>query len=100
MGAFFVLNMTFLIIWVLVALFQGVLALGPMHRAWLERLLTAIAGNLVVLFLAVVVATIVVAAILPLEVVMPILLRPFVVTAATFVTLFRHPSDLLIVPLT
>ena len=44
------------------------------------------------------VTTIVAAAILPLEVAAPILLRPFVVTATTFVTLFHHLSDFLIVP--
>ncbi len=39
-----------------------------------------------------------VAVILPLEVAVTVLIRPFVVTTVTSVTLFRHLMDLLIVP--
>ena len=44
---FFVLKLTFVILGVLVALLGGVLALQPVHQAWLERLVAAIRGNLV-----------------------------------------------------
>jgi hypothetical protein len=78
------------------------LALWPVHRAWLERLVTAIRGSLVIPLLVafvVGVTTIAVTVILPLEVVTMVLVVLLVVTTVTSVTSFRHMADLLIVPL-
>jgi hypothetical protein len=100
-GALLVLKLTFVVPWVLIALLRGVLALRPMHCAWLECLVAAIRGSLVILLLVafvVVVTTIAVAAILPLEIAAMVLIRPFVVMTVTSVTSFRHLVDLLIVP--
>ncbi len=97
-----VLNLMFVILWVLVALLRSVLALWPVHRAWLERLVAVIRGSLVIPLLVtfvIGVTTIAVTMILPLEVVMMVLVVPLVVTTVTSVTLFRHMADLLIVPL-
>jgi hypothetical protein len=101
MGALLVLNLMFVVPWVLVALLRGVLALRPMHWAWLELLVAAIRGSLVILLLVafvVGVTTIPVAAILPLEVAARVLIRPFVVMTVTSIMPFRHQADLLIVP--
>ena len=92
----------FAVLGVLVALLGGVLALRPVHRAWLECLVVAIRRGPVFPFLVafvVGVRTIAVAAILPLEVATPVLIRPFVVMTVTSVTSFCHKADLLIVPL-
>ncbi len=43
---FFVLNMTFVLLGVLVALLGGVLSFWPMHQAWPERLVAAIRSGL------------------------------------------------------
>ncbi len=64
-----VLKLTFVILWVLVALLRGVLALWPMHQAWLEYLVATIRGSLVIPLLVafvVGVTTISVTTILPL----------------------------------
>jgi hypothetical protein len=76
---FFVLTLTFVILEVLVALLGGVLALWPMHRAWLECLVAAIRRSPVLLFLfafVVVVMRTAVNAILPF-VVMVVVLTAF-----------------------
>ncbi len=81
---------------------RGVFTLRPVHRAWLERLVVALSKNLVILFLVVLVVcvtTIAITAILPLEVGVTVLLRPFVATVVTSVTSFRHVAHLLIIPL-
>ncbi len=95
-----VLKLTFVVLWVLVALLRGVLALWPMHRALLECFVTVIRGSLVIPLLVafvVVITTIAVTAILPLEVVMMVLVVPLVVMTVTSITMFCHMADLLIV---
>jgi hypothetical protein len=97
-----VLKLTFVGLWVLVALLRGVLALWSVHQAWLEPFVTAIRGSLVIPLLVafvVVVTTITVTVILPLEVVTMVLVVPLGVTTVTSITLFCHMADLLIVPL-
>jgi hypothetical protein len=99
---FFVLNLTFVILGVLVALLGGVLALWPMHQAWLERLVAAIRRGPVLLFLfvfALVITTTTIVAILPLIVVAIVLVVLPAVAIVTSVSLFRHTADLLIEPL-
>ncbi len=101
MGTILVLKLKFCVPWVLVALLRGVLALRPVHRPWLEQLVIALSGNLVIpLFVAFVVGvtTIAITVILPLEVGTTVLLRPFVETVVTSVTLLRHVAHLLIIP--
>jgi hypothetical protein len=100
--AFFVLKLTFVNLGVLVALLRDVLALWPVHQAWLERLVAAIRGSLVLLFLVafvVVVTTTAVTAILPLVVVVVLLTVLPAVATVTSMTLFCHKADLLVVPL-
>jgi hypothetical protein len=73
-----------------------------MHRAWLERLVTAIRGSLVLPFLVafvIVVTTTAVTAILPLVVVAEVLTALPAVATFTSVALFCHKADLLVVPL-
>jgi hypothetical protein len=97
-----VLKLTFVVLWILVALLRGVLALWPVHRAWLERLVTAIRGSLVIPLLVVFVigvTTIAVTAILPLEVVTTVLVILLVVMTVTSVTLFHQMADPLIITL-
>ncbi len=99
---FFVLKLTLVILGVLVALLRGVLALWPVHQAWLERLVTAIRRSLVLPFLVafvVVVTTTAVIAILPLVVVAVVLTALPAMATVTSVTSFCHKADLLIVPL-
>jgi hypothetical protein len=48
---FFVLNLKFVVLGVLVALLGGVVARWHVHQAWLERLVTAIRRGPVLLFL-------------------------------------------------
>jgi hypothetical protein len=101
-GMLLIFKLTFGVPWVLVALLRGVLALGPVYRAWLERLVIALRGNLAILLIVVFVVgvtTIAVTAILPLEVGATVLIRLLVVTTVTSVTSFHHMADLLIVPL-
>jgi hypothetical protein len=97
-----VLKLSFVVLWVLVALLRGVLALWPVHQAWLERLVAAIRGSLVIPLLVafvVGVTTIAVTVILSLVVVTMVLVVPLVVTTNTSVMLFCHMADLLIAPL-
>ncbi len=99
-GMLLVLKLTFRVPWVLVALLRGVLALRPVHQAWLEQLVIALSRNLVIpLLVALVigVTTIAITTILPLEVGGMVLLRPFVATVVTSVTSFRHVAHLLII---
>ncbi len=101
-GTLLVLKLAFGIPWVLVALLRGVLALGPVHQAWLERLVTALRESLVISLLVafvVGVTTIAVTAILPLEVGVTVIVRPFVVTTVTSVISLVHMSELLFVAL-
>jgi hypothetical protein len=103
MGTLLIFKLTFGISWVLVALLRGVIALGPVYQAWLEHLVIELRGNLVIPLLdafVLGVTTIAVTVILPLEVGNTVLIRPLVVTTVTFVTLFHHMADCLIVPLT
>jgi hypothetical protein len=96
------LKLTFIVFGILVALLGGVLALWPVHQAWLERLVTAIRRSLVLPLLfafVVVVTTTTVIAILPLVVVAVVLIASPAVATVTSVTLFCHTADLLIVPL-
>ncbi len=98
----FVLNLTFVILGVLVALLQHVLALQPMHQAWLECLIAAIRRCSVLLFLFAFVVVIMMAAvttILPLVVMAIALIAMAAVTIVTSVMLFHHMADLLIKPL-
>jgi hypothetical protein len=100
MGTLLVLKLTVHVPWVLVALLRGVLALRPVHQAWLEHLVIALSGNLVIPLLVafvVGVTAIAITAILPLEVGAMVLLRPFVATVVTSVTSFRHVVHLLII---
>ncbi len=99
---FFVLNLTFVLIGVLVALLGVVLALQPMHRAWLECLVTVIRRGPVLPFLfafVVVITTTTVVTILPLVVVAIVLVSLPAVGTVTSVTLFNHTADLCIIPL-
>jgi hypothetical protein len=92
--------MLVLIFGVLVALFEGMIALWSVHRAWLECLVTAIRRSLVLLFLltlVVVVAMIAVVRILPLVVMLIIRLALPAVATITPVTLFCDTMDLFIV---
>ncbi len=94
--------MTFVVIGVLVALLGGVLALLPVHRAWLERLVAVIRRSLVLPFpfaFVVVVTTTAVIAILPLVVMAMVHVALPTVAIVTSVMSFRHTADLLIVPL-
>jgi hypothetical protein len=62
-------------------LLRGVFTLRPMYRAWLEHLFVALSRNLVILFLVVLVVsvtTIIITAILPLEVEAMVPFRPSV----------------------
>ncbi len=93
--------MTFVVLGVLVALLGGVLALWPVHRAWLERLVTAIRRDPVLPFLftfVIVIMTTTVVAILPLVVVAIVLVALPAVAIATSVTSFHHAAALLIKP--
>ncbi len=99
---FFVLKLTLVILGVLVALLRGVLALQPVHRAWLECLVAVIRRSLVLPFLVafvVVVTTTAVIMILPLVVVAVVLTALPAVATVTSVMLFCHKVDLLVVPL-
>jgi hypothetical protein len=99
---FFVLNLTFVVLGVFVALLGGVLALWLMHQAWLKHLGTAIRRVPILLFLfvfVVVITTTAVVAILPLIVVAIVLVASPAVAIVTSVTSFCHMADLLIVPL-
>jgi hypothetical protein len=92
----------FIVLGILVALLGGVLALCPVHQAWLERLVVAIRRSFVLLFLVafvIVVTMTAVIAILPLVVVAVVLVASPAVVTVTSVTLFHHTADLLIVPL-
>jgi hypothetical protein len=96
---FFVLNVTFVILGVFVALLGGVLALWPVHRAWLECLVAAIGRGPVLPFFFVFVifiTTSAVIAILPLVVVAIVLVASPAVAIVTSVRLFHHMADLLI----
>ena len=96
------MNLTFIALRVLVALLGGVLALWPVHQAWLECLVTAIRRSLILPFLfafVIVVTTIAVIAILPLVVVAIVLVVLPAVAIVFSVTLFCHMADLLIIPL-
>jgi hypothetical protein len=87
------LYLTFNVLGVLVALLRDVLALQPVHRAWLERLVTTIRRGPVLLFLlalVVVITTTVVVAILPLVVVVIVLVASPAVATVTSVTPFHH----------
>jgi hypothetical protein len=99
---FLVLDLTLVVLGVLVALLGGVLALRPVHRAWLECLVVAIRRGPVFPFLVafvVVIMTIAVFAILPLVVVAIVLVALPAVETVTSLTLFCHMTDLLIIPL-
>ncbi len=88
---FFVLNLMFVALEVLVALLGGVLALWPVHQAWLECLVVANRGSLILLFpsaFVVVVTTTAVITILPLVVVVILLVALPAVRIITSVTLF------------
>ncbi len=101
-GTLLIFKLTFGIPWVLVALLRGVIALGPVYQAWLERLVIELRGNLVIPLLVTFVlgvTTIAVTVILQLEVRATVLIRPLVVTTVTSVMLFHHMADLLIVTL-
>ncbi len=96
---FFVLNLTFVILGVFVALLGGVLALRPVHRAWLECLVAAIRRGSVLLLLftfVVVITTTAVVGILPLVVMAIVLVVLPAVAIVTSVTSFHHTADLLI----
>jgi hypothetical protein len=99
---FFFLNFTFIILGILVALLGGVLALLPVHRAWLEGLVAMIRRSLILPFpilFVVVVTTTTVIAIPPLDVVAMVLVASSAVAIITSVTSVHHTADLLIVPL-
>ncbi len=73
-----------------------------MHQAWLERLVAAIRGSLVLPFLVsfvVVVMTTAVTAILPLVVLAVVLTVLPAVATVTSVMSFCHKADLLVIPL-
>ncbi len=99
---FFVLNLMFVVLGVFVALLGGVLALQPMHQAWLECLVAAIGRGPVLLFLfafVIVIITTAVVTILPLVVAAIVLVALPAVVIIISVRLFRHTADLLIKPL-
>jgi hypothetical protein len=99
---FFVLNLTFIVLGVLVALFGGVFSLWPVHQAWLECLVAAIRRSLILLFpftFVIVITTTAVIAILPLVVMVIVLVALPAVVIVTSVIVFRHTVDLLIEPL-
>jgi hypothetical protein len=99
---FFVLNLTFVVLGGFVALLGGVLALRPVHRAWLERLAAVIRrGPVLPFFFAfvVVITMTAVVMILPLVVLAIVLVALPVVAIVTSVRSFRHRMDLLIEPL-
>ena len=76
------------------------LALGPVYQAWLERLVIALRGDLVIPLLVafvVGVTTIAVTVILPLEIGATVLIRLLVVTTVTSVMPFYHVAELLII---
>ncbi len=92
----------FVILGVLVALLGGVLALRPVHQAWLECLVAAIRGSLILPFLVmfvIVVTTTAVTTILPLVVVAVVLTVSLPVATVTSMTSFCHKADLLVIPL-
>jgi hypothetical protein len=92
----------FIVLGVLVALLGGVLALRPVHQAWLKCLVAAIRRSLILLFpfaFVVVITTNAAIAILPLVVVAIVLVVLPAVVIITSVTSFHHTADLLIKPL-
>jgi hypothetical protein len=96
------LDLTFVVLGVLAALLGGVLALRPVYRAWLERLVAMIRRVPVLPFLlplVVVITMTAVVTILPLVVVAIVFVALPAVATITSVTLFRHTVDLLIIPL-
>jgi hypothetical protein len=96
---FFVLNLTFVILGILVVLLRGVLDLWRVHQTWLERLVTAIRRGPVIPLLftfVIVIKTAAVVAILPLVVVAIVLVALPAVAIVTSVMLFCHMADLLI----
>ncbi len=100
--AFFVLKLRFVNLGVLVALLRGVLALWPVHQAWLKCLVATIRGSPVLLFLVafvIVVTTTAVTTILLLVVVVVVLTVLPAAATITSVTSFCHKADLLVVPL-
>jgi hypothetical protein len=99
---FFVLNLTFVVLGVFVALLAGVLALPAMYQAWLECLVTAIERGPVLPFLfafVIVITTTAVVVTLPLVVMAIVLVALPAMAIVTSMTLFRHAVDLLIKPL-
>ncbi len=94
--------MTFVVLGVFVALLGGVLALWPVHQAWLECLVAAIGRGPVLPFLfafVVVITTTTIVVILPFVVVAIVLVAVPAVVIVTSVRSFRHTADLLIKPL-
>jgi hypothetical protein len=92
----------FIVLWVLVALLGGVLALLPMHLAWLECLVATIRRSLILPFpftFVVNVTTTAVIRILPLVVVAMVFVALPAVVIVTSVTSFHHTGNLLIVPI-
>ncbi len=90
----------FIVLWVLVALLGDVLALLPMHLAWLECLVATIRRSLILPFpfmFVVAVTTTAVIGILPLVVVAMVFVALPAVAIVTSVTSFHHTEDLLIV---
>ncbi len=99
---FFILNLTFVVLGILVALLGGVLALLLVHQAWLECLVATIIRSLILPFpfaFVVVVTMTAVIAILPLVVVVMVLVALPAVAIVTSMMSFHHMADLLIVPL-
>jgi hypothetical protein len=98
---FFVVDlMLVFILGVLVALLGGMLAFWSVHRAWLERLVTAVRRSLVLLFLLVLVIVVTmtaVIAILPLVVVTMIPVALPAVATITPLTLFSDMADVFVV---
>jgi hypothetical protein len=97
---FFVVGLMLVLIFgVLVALFEGMIALWAVRRAWLERLVTMIRRSLVLLFLlalVVVVTMIAVVGVLPLVVMTMICFALPGVATITPVMLFHDMADHLI----
>ncbi len=92
----------FIVLGVLVALLGGVLALQPVHQAWLEPLVAAIRRSLILLFpvtFVVVITTTAVIVILPLVVMEIVLVALPAVAIVISVTLFCHTADLFMEPL-
>jgi hypothetical protein len=99
---FFVLNLTFVVLGVLVALLGGVLACWLVHRGWLECLVATIGrGHVLPFYFAFVIVIMLTAviAILPLVVVAIVLVASPAVAIVTSVRSFHHTADLLIKPL-